>query len=74
MCHIYFLVVLYLLLIQQDDYIHQIVEKAVKKEASSRITVEAKLAVADIKEDMSKKIQKEVSAAYRPFPAEESFL
>lgn len=53
----------------EDEYIHQIVEKAVKKEASSRIAVEAKLAVADIKADMSKKIQKEVSAAYKDLRA-----
>ena len=53
----------------EDDYIHQIVEKAVKKEAASRISAEARIAVADIKADMSKKIQKEISAAYKDLRA-----
>lgn len=53
----------------EDDYIHQIVEKAVKKEASTRIAAEARIAVADIKADMSKKIQKEVNNAYKDLRA-----
>lgn len=53
----------------EDDYIHQIVEKAVKKETAARITVEAKAAVADIRADMSKKIQKEVNNAYKDLRA-----
>ena len=52
-----------------DEYIHQIVEKAVKKEASARITAEAKTAVAEIRADMNKKIQKEVNNAYKDLRA-----
>lgn len=52
-----------------DDYIHQIVEKAVERETSARITTEAQAAVTAIKSDMSKKIQKEVNKAYSDLKA-----
>jgi len=52
-----------------DDYIHQIVEQAVDREAAARIRVAANDAVSDIKADMSKKIQKEVNKAYADLKA-----
>ena len=49
----------------EDDYIHQIVEKAVEKEVSARVRIEAASAVAAVKADMSKKIQKEINNSYK---------
>lgn len=49
----------------EDDYIHQIVGKAVEKEVSARVKVEAASAVSAIKADMSKKIQKEINNSYK---------
>ena len=47
-----------------DAYIHEIVEKAVNREASARIAVEARNAAAAIRSDMSSKIQKEINKSY----------
>ena len=53
----------------EDAYIHQIVEQAVKKETSARIAAESKAAVALIRDDMSKKIQKEINKSYSDLKA-----
>lgn len=52
-----------------DDYIHQIVEEAVKRETSKRIALEAQSAVLAIRDDMSKKIQKEINKNYSDLKA-----
>lgn len=52
-----------------DDYIHQVVEKAVDRETAARIKIEANAAVTGIKADMSKKIQKEINKAYSDLKA-----
>ena len=53
----------------EDAYIHQIVEQAVKRETAARIATESKAAVAAIREDMGKKIQKEINKSYSDLKA-----
>ena len=53
----------------EDAYIHEIVEQAVHRETAARISSEARIAVDAIKDDMAKKIQKEINKNYSDLKA-----